>query len=65
MDVGEFEGLLNNILPEEPFNNQIFDITDEKYDYTISDFFSSFWHTNRRNMDMSNLSYKKNQTIKR
>ena len=38
MDAGEFEGLLYNMLSEEPFNNQIFYITDKKDDYTISDY---------------------------
>ena len=37
MDANEFEGLLYNVLSEEPFKNQNFDITDEKGDYTISD----------------------------
>ena len=37
IDAYEFEGLLYNILSEEPFNNQIINRTEEKYDYTISD----------------------------
>ena len=40
MDAGEFEGLLYNILLEEPFKNQIFDMPDEKDDYTVSDYVS-------------------------
>ena len=36
MDASEFEGLLYISLSEEPFKNQIFDMTDEKDDYTIS-----------------------------
>ena len=40
MDASEFEGLLYDILSEEPFNHQRFDMTDEKDDYTISDYFS-------------------------
>ena len=40
MDAGEFEGLLYNMLPEETFKNQIFDMIDEKDDYTISDYVS-------------------------
>ena len=40
MDAGEFEGLLYNMLSEEPFTNHRFDITDEKNDYTISDYVS-------------------------
>ena len=40
MDAGEFEGLLYNMLSEEPFNNQIFDMTNEKDDYTIYDYVS-------------------------
>ena len=38
MDAGEFEGLLYNMLSEEPFKNQIFDMTYEKDDYTKSDY---------------------------
>ena len=38
MDAGEFEGLLYNMLSEEPFKNHRFDMTDEKDDYTISDY---------------------------
>ena len=33
----EFEGLLYNMLSEEPFANHRLYITDEKDDYTISD----------------------------
>ena len=40
MDVGEFEGLLYNMLSEEPFKNQRFHMTDEKGYYTISDYVS-------------------------
>ena len=40
MDAGEFEVLLYNMLSEEPFKNQIFYMTDEKYDYTISHYVS-------------------------
>ena len=40
MDAGEFEGLLHNMLSEEPFKNQIFDMTYKKDDYTISDYVS-------------------------
>ena len=40
MDAGEFEGLLYNMLSEEPFKNKIFYMTDEKYDYTIYDYVS-------------------------
>ena len=36
MDAGEFEGLLYQILSEEPFKNQIFDMTEKNDDYTIS-----------------------------
>ena len=60
MDAGEFEGLLYNIFSEEPFNNHRYDITDEKDDYTISNyFFSEFRHPNRRNMGISYLSCNK------
>ena len=38
MDAGEFEGLLYNMLSEETFKNQRFEMTDEKEDYTISDY---------------------------
>ena len=40
MDAGEFQGLLYNTLSEEPCKNQIFDITNENDDYTISDYIS-------------------------
>ena len=40
MGAGEFEGLLYNMLSEEPLLNHIFDMTDEKNDYTISDYVS-------------------------
>ena len=36
----EFEGLLYNMLSEEPFANHRLDTTDEKDDYTISDYVS-------------------------
>ena len=38
MGAGEFEGLLYNMLSEEPFKNQRFDTTEEKDNYTISDY---------------------------
>ena len=40
MDASEFEGLLYNMLSEEPFSNHRLDMTDEKDDYTISDYVS-------------------------
>ena len=40
MDAGEFEGLLYNMLSEEPFANHRLDMICEKDDYTISDYFS-------------------------
>ena len=40
MDAAEFEWLLYTILSEEPFNNKIINIKEEKYDYTISDYVS-------------------------
>ena len=40
MDAVEFEGLLYNVLSKYPSKNQIFDMTYEKYDYTISDYVS-------------------------
>ena len=40
MDASEFEGLLYNILSDEPFSNHILDMKDEKGDYTISDYVS-------------------------
>ena len=40
MDAGEFEGLLYNMLSEETFKNQRFEMTDKKDDYTISDYVS-------------------------
>ena len=43
MDAAEFEGLLYNTLSEEPFANHIFDMTDEKNDYTISDYISQYF----------------------
>ena len=43
MDAIEFEGLLYNMLSEEPFANHRLDITDEKDDYTISDYVSHYF----------------------
>ena len=40
MYVCDFERLLYNMFSEELFKNQIFDMTDENYVYTISDYFS-------------------------
>ena len=40
MDASEFEGLLYNMLSEEPFANHRFHMTDEKNDYTISNYVS-------------------------
>ena len=40
MDAGEFEGLLYNMLSEEPFKNKIFDMIEENDDYTIPDYVS-------------------------
>ena len=40
MDASEFEGLLYNMFSEDPFENQILDMKDEKDDYTISDYVS-------------------------
>ena len=37
MDASKWEGLLYNMLSEEPFANHRLDTIDEKYDYTISD----------------------------
>ena len=38
MYADEFQGLLYNILSEQPFKNQLIHITEEKYGYTISDY---------------------------
>ena len=38
MNASEFEGLLYNMLSEEPFANHRLDMTDEKDDYTIYDY---------------------------
>ena len=43
IDVGEFEGLLYNMLYEEPFSNNRFDIIDERNDYTITDYVSQYF----------------------
>ena len=40
MDAGEFEVSLYNMLLEEPFAIHRFDMTDEKNNYTISDYVS-------------------------
>ena len=40
MDAGEFEGLLYNMLSEKPFTNHRFYMTDERNDYTISNYAS-------------------------
>ena len=36
----EFEGMLYTMLSEEPFGNQILDMTDGNEEYTISDYVS-------------------------
>ena len=43
MDAAEFEELLYTIFSEEPFNNQIINIKEEKYDYIISDYVSQYF----------------------
>ena len=40
MDASWFEGLLYNMLSEEPFANHILDMIDEKDYYTISNYVS-------------------------
>ena len=48
MDASEFEGLLYNMLSEEPFANHRLDMTYEKDDYTISDYVSQHFGTTIR-----------------
>ena len=43
MDAAEFEELLYTILSEEPFNNQITNVKEEKDYYTISDYVSQYF----------------------
>ena len=43
MDASEVEGLLYNMLSEEPFANHRIDMKYEKDDYTISDYVSHFF----------------------
>ena len=43
MYAGEFEGLLYNMLYEEPFANHRFDMTYENDDYIISDYVSHYF----------------------
>ena len=43
MDASEFEGLLYNMLSEEPFANHILDMIDKKDDYTISYYVSHYF----------------------
>ena len=40
IDADEFQGLSYTILSEEPFKNQRIHTTEEKYDYTTSDYIS-------------------------
>ena len=40
MDASELEGLLYNMLSEEPFANHRLDMTDENEEYTITDYLS-------------------------
>ena len=40
MNAGKFEGLLYNMLSEEPFKNRRFHKTEETDDYTISNYVS-------------------------
>ena len=55
MDASEFEGMIYNILSEEPFSHHILDMTNGNEVSTISDFFLEFFHHNWRNMDMFDL----------
>ena len=43
MDAAEFEELLYTIFSEEPFNNQITNVKEEKDYYTISDYVSQYF----------------------
>ena len=43
MDASELEGLLYNMLSEEPFTNHIFDMIDERDGYNISDYVSHYF----------------------
>ena len=43
MNASEFEGLLYNMLYEEPFANHRFYTTDEKDDYTVSDYVYNYF----------------------
>ena len=45
MGAGESEGLLYNMLSEEPFKNQIFHMTEETDDYTISNYVNNNFGT--------------------
>ena len=56
MDAAEFEGLLYNILSEELFKNQRVRTTEEKDDYTISDYVSQHFGMLIGKNDMSLLS---------
>ena len=47
MDASEFEGLLYNMLSEEPFANHRLDMTDKKYEYTIFDYVSNHFGITR------------------
>ena len=55
MDVSEFEGMIYNMLSEEPFTHHILDNPDGNEESTISDYLSQYFHHNRRNMDMFDL----------
>ena len=45
MNASEFEGLLYIIFSEKPFKNQIFHMTEETDDYTISNYVNNNFGT--------------------
>ena len=65
MDASEFERLLYNMLSKEPFTNHRLDMTDEKDDYTISDYVSqNFDITIEESWTCLTFHSKKSQSIK-
>ena len=65
IDASDFEGLLYNMLSEEPFANHRLDMIYEKDDYTISDYVSqNFGITIRETWTCLTCHEKKSQSIK-
>ena len=65
MDVGKFERLLYNMLSEEHLKNHRFDMTDEKDDYTISEYVSQHFDILMEETCTCLTCHSKNKIIKK